>query len=117
MLSKEELRPGNLVINVATLSEVIEIREDKVAIRNHDITGKEHIVNAYYAGLNGVPLDSAWTERFNAAPEIHQTTEGMEYVQQENVWKNKITGKTVTFVHELQNLYQDLTGKMAVFAV
>ena len=47
MTNELGLRPGNLVYNVETLSEVLEVRTDAATIRNYDVTGQEQIANIY----------------------------------------------------------------------
>lgn len=112
MVNELGLRPGNLVYNVETLSEVIEVRTDAATIRNHDVTGQQQISNIYYSGLKGVPLNNLWLHNLGAEPmDDEEKTFQLKDLQlnaEDGCWNDASRNLRFKFVHELQNFYADL---------
>ncbi len=108
MTNKLGLRPGNLVYNVETLSEVMEVRTDTATIRNYDVTGQEQIANIYYSGLKGIPLNEGWLRKFGAdVSELIFNFKDLRFSMKNGVWTDSTSQTELKYVHELQNLYED----------
>ena len=111
MTNELGLRPGNLVYNVETLSEVIEVRTDAATIRNYDVTGQEQIANIYYSGLKGVPLGESWLQKIGAEKQTEDQAkfgfEDLTLELKQDGWTDTEKQLQFKYVHEIQNYYFD----------
>ncbi len=108
MTNELGLRPGNLVYNVETLSEVLEVRTDAATIRNYDVTGQEQIANIYYSGLKGVPLSEGWLNKSGAeGNDQNFKLKDLNIAMQNGYWTDETSQTALKYVHELQNFYED----------
>jgi hypothetical protein len=119
MISPNELRIGNLLLNNHVTYKVISIDEEGIMA---DPVSQKHTIDVNIRDLvTPIPLTEEWLLRFgffgvNKAYFVHNKSKFLlEYTKDLNgdwyIMVNEIPRVYLEHVHQLQNLYFALTGK------
>lgn len=123
MINPSEIRTGNYVLHNSELLQIESCANGKVNVYAGYYGEVPHIHGIDCGSIDPIPLTAEWLEKFGFSYsktfkcyskdyELLFISEGQQLwlCEQDNGLLSKI-GKPFNYVHQLQNLYLDLTGE------
>jgi hypothetical protein len=115
MISPNELRIGNLLLNNHVTYKVISIDEEGIMA---DPVSQKHTIDVNIRDLvTPIPLTEEWllSFGFEKMHKYYQLGKVTINIFNDSAYKLNVSGftpyKAIKYVHQLQNLYFDLTGE------